>query len=389
MSARPDPSRHAGTTLIELMVALTIGMVLSLAVFGVLTSFEGSKRTINAGNDLEQAGQLAMYKLDTWARSAGSGLGQVDVAYGCPVYAAKSGAALLPLPAGGLQGPGLNASLPGSLGLAPLLIVAAATTPATSGQPSDGLVVMGAATVSGVPATFADLPTGDALSVASATDFSANDLVLVGDKQAADDGRLRPCLVQQVAGTFAGGNATAVPLAGPYQVRSMGDVSLATYSRSGFAVRLGNATSARPRLQFVAVGDDDVLYSDDLLALDDSPLKAEAEGAFELHALYGVDTDGDGKADTWVAPTGDYSAQALSAGTPDASARLRQIKAVRIGLLTRTSLPERDEVTAGPLTLFNDLPALRYSRSLSSDERHYRYGAVEETVPLRNNLLLP
>jgi type IV pilus assembly protein PilW len=70
---------------------------------------------------------------------------------------------------------------------------------------------------------------------------------------------------------------------------------------------------------------------------------------------------------------------------------------VRIGLILRTSLPERDVVSTKALTLFSDLGStLTYTRTLKTDtedatrrERHYRYRTVELTIPLRNPLMLP
>ena len=50
------PGKEGGFTLIELMVALVIGMVLSIAMFLVLGSAEGQKRTITSTNDADQAG---------------------------------------------------------------------------------------------------------------------------------------------------------------------------------------------------------------------------------------------------------------------------------------------------------------------------------------------
>ena len=50
-----------GTTLIELMVALVIGMILSLAVFSVMSIFEGRRRTLDAGSDLDQSASVAMF----------------------------------------------------------------------------------------------------------------------------------------------------------------------------------------------------------------------------------------------------------------------------------------------------------------------------------------
>jgi type IV pilus assembly protein PilW len=80
---------------------------------------------------------------------------------------------------------------------------------------------------------------------------------------------------------------------------------------------------------------------------------------------------------------------ALSAGTAAATLQLKRIKALRVGLIMRTSLPERDVVSPDTLAMFADVEGgtLTFSRTLTDLERHYRYRVVEATVPLRNNLL--
>jgi type IV pilus assembly protein PilW len=381
--------RSAGLTLIELMVALLGGMLLTAAVFAVLSTFEGRKRTLNAGNDLEQAGQVALYKLDGWIRSAGAGMPQsATAAYGCPLYAAKDGAQLLPRTAA-LPAPFASVN-PGSAGvfrLAPVLILPGQTTPGASGNASDALVVMTGVPQGGIATMFSAAPEAATLKLVNSVDFGAGDLVLVADRQTAADNTLRPCMVQQVASGFSGGAATAVPLGGHYAPSSVGSATLtSTYTDTGFALRLGNT----PGFLLLGVGEHNVLYSYDLLKTGstDAP-QAEADAVFELHALYGVDTNDDGTVDAWVPPSGSYTVEALSAGTPAAALLLRQIKAVRVGLILRSSLPEKDAVTPGPLTLFTDLDAdVQVSRSLSGDETHYRYRTLEETVPVRNNLLV-
>ena len=119
----------------------------------------------------------------------------------------------------------------------------------------------------------------------------------------------------------------------------------------------------------------------------DAP-QAQAEGVFEMHALYGVDTNNDGKVDAWVSPsTGDFSVSALSAGDAIAAMRLNQIKAIRVGLILRTSLAEKDAVTTSPLSLFADLKDLHldYPRDLNEEEQHFRYRTMDTTIPVRNN----
>jgi len=386
---RVSRRRPRGFTIVELMVAMLGGMLLSAAVFAVLSTFEGRKRTLTAGNDVEQSGQLALYKLDGWIRSAGASLSQGSGgAYGCPLHAAKSGAQKLPRTAG-LPAPFDNVN-PGSAGvfrLAPVLILPGQTKPGISGKTSDVLVVMSGVPQGGTITSFFGAPGPSAVSLVNSVDFNGGDLLLVADRQSAADGTMRPCMVQQVASGFSGGAATAVPLGGRYAPSSVGSATLAgTYADTGFALRLGNA----PGFLLLGVGEHNVLYSYDLLKTGstDAP-QAEADAVFELHALYGVDTNDDGTVDTWVAPSGSYTVESLSAGTPAAALLLRQIKAVRVGLILRSALPEKDAVTPGPLKLFTDLDAdIQVSRSLSGDETHYRYRTLEETVPVRNNLLV-
>lgn len=125
-----------------------------------------------------------------------------------------------------------------------------------------------------------------------------------------------------------------------------------------------------------------------------------ADGVMEMHALYGIDPNNTGNV-TWQAPTGAFDAATLSNGTQTAAANLYAVKAVRIGLILRTSLPERAQqyvtsasavtasgvVSPGPLVLFADVPGQAYTRKLTGAEQNYRYRVLEATIPLRNTLL--
>ena len=139
----------------------------------------------------------------------------------------------------------------------------------------------------------------------------------------------------------------------------------------------------------VGVGDNNTLFSYDLLQIGTTPLQARAEGVFEMLALYGVDSDNDGKVDAWQSPSSArYGVAALSAGNAAAAGLLRSIKAIRVGLLMRSLVAERDIVSDASLSLFSDLgdDTLTFTRTLTDAEQHYRYRAVEATIPLRNAL---
>jgi len=375
-----------GVTLIELMVALLIGSVLSLAVFGMMATFEGRRRTLGSTADLQQAGTMAMFQIDRWVRSAGTGFVQSNAyAYGCALYAAKANTQILPR-ASALDAPfgSVNPGTSGVFRLAPLLILPGQTKPDASNQASDVLVLMsGGAGNGSVGTLFSEAATAQQLSLENTVAFSADDLVLLADQQPSASGGVAPCLLTQA-------KTQTMALGGAWYKDSIDTVSVAGYTDTAVAIDLGNVKNRPPSFQLVGVGDHNTLYSYDLLQTVDTPLQARAEGVFELHALYGVDTDGDSKVDAWVSPaSGDYSLASLSAGTSAAASLLKNIKAVRVGLILRTSLPEKDVVSSNKLELFSDINSgsLTYSRTLTGDEQNYRYRTIEATIPLRNNLL--
>ena len=56
--------RSRGFSLIELMVGVAIGLVLTLAIFQVLVTSEGRKRSLTGVNDVSQSGAYSVYVLD-------------------------------------------------------------------------------------------------------------------------------------------------------------------------------------------------------------------------------------------------------------------------------------------------------------------------------------
>jgi type IV pilus assembly protein PilW len=378
-----------GVTLVELMVALVIGLVITLAVSLVMTSFEGRRRTHNATSDLEKAGALALMQIDRRVRSAGAGLaGAADYAYGCALRAAKTDAQILPAATLGEPFDKVNPGAPGVFRLAPVLILPGQTTPAVSGQPSDVLVLMSSGASGSVPTMFSAEAAAQELTLDNTVAFSPNDLLLVSSTQSAAG--IAPCLVSQVSADAHTGASQALALSGAWYRSSVGDTSLTGFSNSGTATVLGNVSVGRPPdFVLMGVGNHNALFTYDLLQTGDTPLQAVAEGVFELHALYGIDKNSDDIVDDWVSPSdkgAGYRVDDLSDGSADAAAKLKSIKAVRIGLILRTSLPERDAVSGDTLELFKDLDTLEYKRTLSAEERRYRYRTLESTIPVRNNL---
>lgn len=429
--------RQGGMTLVELMVGMLLALILSLALVLVLSSAEGRKRTITSGNDMQQAGTYATHLLDTWLRDAGAGYSKsAAYSFGCKLVAYYGSTQILPASttasaSNALPSPfdSVLSTVGGALRLAPVLIVPNANKPGISGQYSDALIIMsGAAGSGGVPATFSTFADASNLYLNSAYAVQANDLLLLTQVEPSSTANYASnsttisslnagdCIVEQVSSSYSSG-ATTVPLSGSYHSTSNGVSSLPENSTANV---IGNVSGNRPpQFMVVGVGDNNTLYSYDLLRTSGgSSAVARADGVFELHALYGFDTDCSGTINKteWIKATNStYGVTTLMGGSvleptnrpTSASARssscsslttandyLQKILAVRVGLILRTSLPEKEAVTTSALTLFSDLTSssgtdLTYTRTLSSDEQHYRYRTMEFTIPLRNTLMLP
>lgn len=388
-----------GLTLIELMVAVLIAMVLTLAVFAVLSSAEGFKRSSTAVNDVNQSGNYAMYVVDKLVRGAGSGFSQSQAyAFGCQLFAARATTQVLPR-AAALPAPfnTVNTGTANVFRLAPILIAPGQTSPGVSSSngavpapTSDVLVVMASSSGFGeTPTMLSGFASSSTLPLPNTVSFNGGDLVLVADQETTTGG-VAPCMVQQVAAGFVGGTATSMTLGGTYYDDTIGTASLGAFTDRAVVMRLGSAVSM-PTLQVIGVGDNNTLFSYDLLASPAAALPI-AEGVFELHALYGVDSDNNGTVETWINPstTTTYTLAALSAGTTAAADLLKSIKAIRVGLILRTALQERNVVAPTSVSLFSDLGAgLEYVRTLETAEQNFRYRTLESTIPLRNTMMLP
>jgi type IV pilus assembly protein PilW len=433
----------AGFTLIEMMVALVVGLVVIGSVVAVQKAFEGQRRTSTSSNDLDNAGAYVLSQIDGMVRSAGSGFSQKYAqTYGCELYATSGGTTLLPAAAAFpapfenvLGSAGISNSLGGILRMAPVLILPHNTTSTLlngTNSYSDVLMVMGGTgSAANLPTPFAGDPTSTTLAIQNAAGFNPSDLVLIADTP--QSGGMAPCLIDQLAsGTISttetfnssGSSSVTVNLGGTmYATPLMGAHS---FGIDATAVSMGNINGNYPTFRLVGVGANNQLMSYDLLNLTGSSALPIGDSVIEMHALYLVNSAG-GSGYVGVDPfvTAAYNPANLMAGTAAAAGVLKQITGIRIGLILKSPLLERLIVSGGSwthvapatLTLFNDPNLvdaggnpLTLTRTLdaagvcaastssttnpggnapsASCERDYRYRTVELTIPLRNNMLL-
>jgi type IV pilus assembly protein PilW len=383
--------RHGGMTLIELLVAMAIGVGVVLAVSTLLVAGENHKRTTTSTNDADQAGSYAFYALDKALRAAGSAI--AESAYpadrgvlGCKLNAAAILPRTTPFPA-----PFSTAFLTGTtanLRVAPVLIGQNQSDSAAS----DVLVVMsGSGAAGGVSRAINGPGSATTLVLESATGFAANDLVLVSQSGVTD------CLTEEV-GTIT---APTLNVGGTTYYTATGTATtLATLSgsTSTYVTPLGNAAANNVQFTLFGVGTDNTLYSYDLLqnqalaqGSGGNVSEAITDGVVQMNAIYGIQSPtAPATLGAWAGP-GDAGYDINTVMTTPAT--MESIIAVRVALVVRGEYYDKNPVSPATLTIFGGYvnaggTSLAKNINLNATQQHYRYRIFEFTVPLRNMLLL-
>ena len=405
VSVQASRPRQHGLTLVELLVAMAIGLIVTLAVTSVVIMGEAHKRTTTSSNDMGQSGSFAIFQLDRAVRSAGSALVQSanNGLLGCKLNVSDilPRATDFPIPfkdnflkAGGTVSTG-------DLRVAPLLIGKSMS----DDDVSDVLVVMrGNGNAGGVPRRISDPGSATLLKLESSIGFAVNDILLLSQPGITD------CLMEQVT-TFdpvaTPGELTVGSAAPFYTGGTTTTAADLAGSTSSYVTVLGNASASSVQFTMYGVGANNTLFSYDML----DPLRtagtdlsqAMADGVQELHAIYGLDTTGDGVLDSWAGP-GDTGYDIVSVMT--APTKIRQIMAVRIALVLKSSLPESSNVTpacdgsattaeagCNPYRYFagfaNAAGTSLQGEANTTAAQKFRFRVVESTIPLRNMQLAP
>jgi type IV pilus assembly protein PilW len=374
MMTRPaHPER--GFSLPELMVAMVIGLVLTLTISMMVARQESVRRGVTSGNDLTGNTAYVSYLLDRELRSAGAGFSQaVPSNYGCTLHASRDGAQLLPSLA---PFPSPFAAIAQDYRLAPVIVFA--------GAGAGGSDVIAVATgnsglsESAMPVT-QGTPIAGQVQLTNTLGMRGGDLVLVAKAGAPS------CMLQEVKTGFVGGEVEALTFGGTRSANVIAGVALADFTGNFVKVSaLGNVTGNQPRLQLIGLGDNNTLFAYDLLQLT-AGTQALAEGIVDMRVRYGVDTDQNQIVDNWVTPTSaGYTAAELRDGSEAARTSLRSILSIRVGLVLRSDLVDKTDITPATLTLFGTLPAAaQHAYTVPAGTKTQRYRTVEFTVPLRN-----
>lgn len=396
--------------MIELLIAIVIGMFLVIGAMSVLAGFEEHKRTTTALNDALQSGNFGMYQLDKLIHSAGTGFkhladppaasGLTGSGYGCALNVQPSNGATVIADNTTISIPGTEftnvfaAAGVTNLRLAPAIIFpggAASTTGDTL------LLMLGGGGYGEAAIPIVQPTSGSNISVENAVGFSPGEWVLLWESS------LNRCMITTIDNTYAPAGGTNVVL--PMAQTTVGNGSLVNYSPTAnsaatlLIVGLGTGTAA----QFVMykVGSNNTLYMMDLLnnyGVDTSV----GDDVVYLRAVYGISSTGPtGPIDTWVNPVDvagnpalAFSPSSLVGAAPN-SANIEKIQAIRVAIVVRAPLNERlnnpndpapsTAINKGTYTLFGSLPntyGVQYTWNAPAST--YRYRVLEATIPLRD-----
>ncbi len=401
-------SSQQGMTMIELLVAMAIGVTVTLAVSTLLVASENQKRITTSSNDADQTLVYTFSELDRALRGAGSGIAQSQYSgsqgiLGCRLNMASNGVTYMPRP-GAYPAPFSNYFLggasPTALHMAPVLIGANQS----DNNSSDVIVVMGGSgSAGGVPRAVYGAGSGVNSNIQvvleNTVGFNPYDVVLVSQNGVTD------CLIEEVnvvTPTTLTMNTTTTY----YTPGTTTTLNTLASSTASLITPLGNeaTTSAPNNVQFTmyGVGTNNTLYSYDLMqyaslaafSLGGDTTQPIADQVIQMNALYGVNalygntSANPSQFSSWVSPsTAHYDiVSVMNSPTTQAS-----IVAVRVAIVVRGEYYDKKAVSPTSLTIFSGLVD-GYGNSLSKTvtlpSQNYRYRVYEFTVPLRDMIIL-
>ena len=357
---RTAPRRAAaGFSLVELMVAVLIGLIGTVVIFQVFAVFEGQKRTTTSAGDAQQNGLLALSSLERDARMAGYGLSNSPL-LGCSVTAYDStGTRDFSFTLAGVQ------IADGASG-------APDTVTFTYG--TSGMVVYPPilAANAGINATSA--------TIGSAYGFFSGDLVAFGQSGTTP---LGTCYMKQLT---AGPVAAVLAFADGARYNKAGGLASGftawdnTSHTGGLVFDLGPAppASGAPVVAIYSIASGQLMYQN---LLSDSAASATADGIVQFQAQYGYDTNGDG-----AVQTGEW--------TNTAPADWTKVIAVRMAVLARGAQPERPDPTTLVCNTTTTAPTwsggtIDPAVTDPTSWQCYRYRLFETQVPVRNLIWFP
>ncbi len=393
---------QSGFTIVELMVGLVIGLIATLVIMQTFSAFEGSKRSTTGIADAQTNGSIGLYMLQRELQFAGYGIpvisgtmpqinvrpdqiafqnyssktqAQIDAEYATALaaYNTKIAAESATVSAGEVYSalkcnPAPTLSLDADNNAATPDITIDVITPVVitdGGTGSDSIAVRYGTTTRGGMQTRVTTTSGvNYVGVENNMGCRTGDVVLVTRNSNTGD---TTCMATKVTSTNAQLDGTTN--------------AINVVSNSGMGLNNRLACLGQVRQMTFAVG----------TGANANQLQKNGDNVISdivnLQAQYGVSATANSEVVTnWVDATG-------GAWAAPTVANRNRIKAVRIALVARNNLLEKDVVSqactgaaTGPARVCVFGGDVNLAASLGADWNRYRYRTYEVIVPLRNVL---
>lgn len=351
-------------SLVELLVAAAIGVIASLAIFQVFAVFEAQKRTTTSGGEAQTSGTLALFTLEREIRQAGYGINNLEF-LNCTIQGYDS-----------LSGTSFN------LQLVPVTI-----TQGAAGAPDTVTVMFGNGELLPNPVNITqNMPSATAnFKVSNRYGFQEGDIVIVAEAG-------KNCTLAQVSNLpgALGQTDNIVHGSGTFTDPNTGLQKDIRYNPSAFPPGSGITYTTNAKVFNLGAAPANNIYSiqngqltQNLALFPAVPAAATPlfDGIVQLQAQYGKDTNGDGIVDLF------------DEITPANAAQWAQVLAVRLAVVARSGLYEKEEVSPATIRLWENSAVAPTTTgpvwTLTADERHYRYKVFQTVVPLRNMIWKP
>lgn len=336
-------TNQKGFNLIEVMIGLTIGLIGLLAVSQVFVTFNKQRNTATQTMEAQSNGAMALYLIERDLEMAGFGLMNIQDCNEIQWYWNPPGCV------------GAGCGLQGPLSTHPVVLT-------DGGASADAIEINYAQATSAAPGAVVtqDQPTFDAVyHLASTAGFAVDDMVVVdvsgsctmSQTTAKDDGALTLSHADTSEYNSAAKPAGAT---GGWEVAKVGNLlaNLGTYVSKRYRVSSNSLQMA----VFPQTG----------------TFNTVVDGIMFMKMQYGRDTTDDGIVDSWA------DAATVITNTS-------QVLAIRVGVVARSPLKEREEVDV-PSSTLEVLPAITGGAAVTWNmpDTHYRYKVYYTLIPLRN-----
>jgi type IV pilus assembly protein PilW len=342
-------SRQTGLSLVEVMVAVLIGMIGILVITQAYITGDRFNRSTLGEGGAQTNGLIALYSVERDVRLAGYGIANTN-ALGCGLahwhysgsYAAVDGGSLT------------------DIRVAPLVITAAA------GEPDRITVLYGGESERIMPTlvTAFDGPNNH-VTLDGVAGFAVNDFLLLlgaGGCSLAKVTAVEPAQQRLIVG------------AGGFNPAGWG--GFPAYAGGDLVFNMGT----NPVLREYSVANGKLRLTEGLLQSGALVTQELVDGIMDMRAEYGKDTNNDNVVETW------------NNTLPASAAEWEQVLAMRIGIVARIGNYEKptggtdcDATTTAnaPTWTGGGFDKLDFA-TVASQDRCYRYRVFETTVPLRN-----